>query len=75
MLGGIRTLRSTCPSPAWESSSAPGCSASSAMTRTNARESWGSRSVLMLRVDAQSCAPTCFRWSGPRRAGARRWRG
>ena len=31
---GTRTLRSTCPSPAWDLSSAPGSSASSATTRT-----------------------------------------
>jgi len=29
-LGGTRTLRSTCPSPGWEPSPAPGCSQSSA---------------------------------------------
>ena len=34
ILAGTRTLRSTCPSPAWDSSSAPGSSASSATTRT-----------------------------------------
>ena len=33
-LAGTRTLRSTGPSPAWVPSSAPGCSASSATTRT-----------------------------------------
>jgi transposase len=33
-LAGTRTLRSTSPSPAWQPFSAPGCSASSAMTRT-----------------------------------------
>ena len=33
-LPGTRTLRSTSPSPAWPPSSAPACSASSAMTRT-----------------------------------------
>ncbi len=33
-LAGTRTLRSTCPSPAWDPSSAPGSSASSATTRT-----------------------------------------
>ena len=33
ILAGTRTLRSTCPSPAWDRSSAPGCSASSATTR------------------------------------------
>ena len=32
--GSTRTLRSTCPSPAWEPSSAPGCSENSATTRT-----------------------------------------
>ena len=31
-MAGTRTLRSTSPSPAWEPSSAPGCSASSATT-------------------------------------------
>ncbi len=33
-MAGTRTLRSTGPSPAWARSSAPGCSASSATTRT-----------------------------------------
>ena len=33
-MAGTRTLRSTGPSPAWALSSAPGCSASSATTRT-----------------------------------------
>ena len=33
-MAGTRTLRSTGPSPAWEPSSAPGCSQSSATTRT-----------------------------------------
>ena len=31
-MAGTRTLRSTCPSPAWDLSSAPGSSASSATT-------------------------------------------
>ena len=34
ILASTRTLRSTCPSPAWAPSSAPGCSANSATTRT-----------------------------------------
>jgi hypothetical protein len=34
ILAGTRTLRFTCPSPAWARSSAPGCSASSATART-----------------------------------------
>ena len=33
-MAATRTLRSTCPSPAWDPSSAPGSSASSATTRT-----------------------------------------
>ena len=31
-MAGTRTLRSSCPSPAWDGSSAPGCSPSSATT-------------------------------------------
>ena len=34
ILAGTRTLRSSCPSPAWDRSSAPGCSPSSATTPT-----------------------------------------
>ena len=34
VLAATWTLRSTCPSPAWDPSSAPGSSASSTMTRT-----------------------------------------
>ena len=33
-MGSTRTLRFTCPSPAWDPSSAPGCSQNSATTRT-----------------------------------------
>jgi len=45
---GTRTLRSTCPSPAWDPSSAPGCSASSATTRTVTSAARPARTTLPL---------------------------
>jgi hypothetical protein len=50
-LAGTRTLRSTNPSPAWQPSSAPGCSASSATTprryvSAKARKNYGGTSPI-----------------------------
>ena len=50
-MAGTRTLRSTSPSPAWQPSSAPGCSASSATTRAGtsrakARKNYGGTSPI-----------------------------
>ena len=50
-MAGTRTLRSTSPSPAWQPSSAPGCSASSATTpagtpTAKARKNYGGTSPI-----------------------------
>ena len=60
---GTRTLRSTCPSPAWAPSSAPGCSQNSATTRTATSARKPARTTP---PPARSPAPRARRsWSRP----------
>ena len=62
IFAGTRTLRSTGPSPAWARSLAPGCSASSATTRTATPTARAARTT---RPPARSPAPRERRRSSP----------